>query len=124
MPQVDSGQAVLLHFDYLVTEEKFDFVYVFDTDGRPLRNFTGRIDPIQLQIKPIVSSGSLMRVQLVSDAGVGARGFQAWFESHMCLGGCGNGSCSNTTGECICDEGEESYALMPARVDWYRLLWD
>ena len=101
--EVPQGLAVELHFDYLKTEEGFDFVSLMEPDGTVLANFSGNNGEGVLS-KAFVSLGHQMKLVFQTDGGTNAKGFSAWFQTSQCLGGCENGacSCSQNTSACAC----------------------
>jgi subtilisin family serine protease len=123
--QVPDDYFPEMKFDYFWTEQGYDFMRVFDSDGSELAKLDG--DKSVEGVTPIVGSGNSLSVLFTSDSSAGAQGFKFWFEATKCTGGCsGHGFCqleevtgaqlpsseeeempdiTVQIGHCVCDDG-------------------
>merc|ERR1719506_1916813 len=114
--EAPDGYSAQLHFDFLSTEKKWDFMYVYDTDGTELFKGTGK----NLVVKPITAKGSRLQMRFTSDESGGSKGFNAFFTASKCAGGCLNGgTCNEDTGKCECKSScSDNTQCLQARPGW------
>ncbi|CAG2243611.1 CUBN [Mytilus edulis] len=79
--RVQSGQRINLAFTSIITEDKYDYLQVFDgsrVSDRRLLNFSGSIDNASI----IQSTGNVILVLFTTDGSITERGFTATYTSH------------------------------------------
>ncbi|CAG2228482.1 CUBN [Mytilus edulis] len=79
--RVQSGQRINLAFTSIITEDKYDYLQVFDgsrVSDRRLLNFSGSIDNASI----IQSTGNVILVLFTTDGSITKRGFTATYTSH------------------------------------------
>lgn len=104
--EVPEGFFPELNFDYFATEQGYDFMTIYDSDGTELDKLSGDL-PF---VVPFVASGNSISVVFTSDVSVSKSGFRAWFQATKCAGGCsGQGQCQThsaeeqTVEQCVCE---------------------
>ncbi|VDI57027.1 cubilin [Mytilus galloprovincialis] len=79
--RVQSGQRINLSFSSIITEDKYDYIQVFDgsrVSDRRLLNFSGSINNASI----IQSTGNVILVLFTTDGSNTERGFTATYTSH------------------------------------------